>query len=82
MSHFKISFSSIVVTCTALPAPTNGLITYSPDITAPYDFQTIATYRCNTGYGLSGGTGTPTVCVDATVGSGEWVGDRYTCERE
>ena len=62
--------------------PTNGFINYSPDMIAPYNFQTTATYSCNNGYGLSGGTGTPTICVDAIIGSGEWVGDRYTCERE
>ncbi len=74
-------FSYSAIICPPLTVPPNGLITYSPDVNPPFDYQTVANYVCNTGFALSGGTtGSPAVCED--VNGGEWIGDQFTCERE
>ncbi len=61
--------------CLDLPVPTNGVITYSPDTTSPYDYRTVATYSCLDGYGLAGGDKTRE-CL------GMWTGIAPTCERK
>ncbi|XP_064387965.1 uncharacterized protein LOC135336171 isoform X3 [Halichondria panicea] len=67
------------IVCTALSVPDNGLISYSPDTTPPFDYLTTATYDCNTGFALSGSIPrTLAVCED--LNGGEWVGGRNTCE--
>ena len=50
---FGCSFPS-AITCIALNSIDNGMISYSPDITAPFDFGTAAVYTCNTGFFLEG----------------------------
>ncbi len=57
----------------------NGLVTYATDTTSPFDYQTTATYSCDTGYGMSGGD-TVRTCVSSTAGPGEWSGTVPTCE--
>ena len=59
--------------CDPLTTPTNGLITYSPDTTPPFDFETMASYSCNVGFGLRNG-GTVRSCVNSAVISGQWSG--------
>ena len=65
--------------CTSLGTPTNGLISYGPDTTSPYNYQTVATYSCNTGYGLFGDD-TSRQCVSSTPGDAGWNGAAPTCE--
>ena len=67
------------VKCSSLVAPTNGMITYATDTTAPFDYQTTATYSCISGFGLSGGDRVRT-CVSSSAGPGEWSGIEPTCE--
>ncbi len=67
------------LTCASLTAPNNGMITYATDTTAPFDYQTTATYSCNPGYGLSGGD-TVRTCTGLADSSGEWTGTAPTCE--
>ncbi len=49
-----ISFTVVVVECPALAPIPNGAITYAPDVTAPYDVDTVATHTCDPGFLLSG----------------------------
>ncbi len=56
----------------------NGAITFSPE-SFPTDYQTTASYSCNTGYGLSGGDRERT-CVSSSSGPGEWSGIAPRCE--
>ena len=65
--------------CFALPAPDNGRIVYSPDTTSPYSFATTATYICNSGYGLSGGTRTRNCGGDDSSPIGSWDGSAPLC---
>ena len=65
--------------CNALPAPDNGRIVYSPDTTSPYSFATTATYICNSGYGLSGGTRTRNCGGDDSSPIGSWDGSAPLC---
>ena len=64
--------------CTSLAAPSNGLISYGPNMTSPFNYQTVATYSCNTGYGLFGGDRTRQ-CVSTSPGDGGWSGIAPTC---
>ena len=62
------------------PGPsTNGFILFSVDTTAPFDYQTTATYGCDEGYGLSS-TASVRTCVGSSQGLGEWSGIAPTCE--
>ena len=65
--------------CTSLGAPTNGLISYGPDTSSPYDYQTMAIYRCNTGFGLFGDD-TSRQCVSSSPGDAGWSGSAPSCE--
>ena len=67
--------------CTSLLAPRNGLISYNPDVTYPYGYQTIATYNCSAGFGLVGGDRIR-LCVNSSSGDGQWVGIAPSCEGE
>ena len=40
--------------CNGLSMINNGMVVYSPDSTAPYDYGTTATYSCNEGFFLQG----------------------------
>ncbi len=66
------------VTCSSLSSPENGYINFASDMIPPYDFQTNATYSCNTPYGLSRGNNVRT-CISSSAGSGEWSGVAPFC---
>ncbi len=64
-------------TCSDLIAPTNGMIGYNNMGTASQrPVNTMATYTCNPGYTLNGGS-------TRTCGSdGVWSGSTPTCQRK
>ncbi len=68
-------FASIyaVITCPSLAPPVNAIITYAIDTTAPFNYQTTATYSCTGGYGLSG-EDVSRMCIfsSTSVGGGDW----------
>ena len=66
--------------CTSLPAPDNGVIIYSTDITSPFDFGTVATYVCNTGFGLIGEEATQLCDGDDSSPNGVWSGRSPMCD--
>ena len=70
--------------CPDLPDPTNGRVTFSTDSLAPFSLTTTATYTCNEGYGLSGGSTTRTCGPNAvnTNPEGTWSESAPTCEGE
>ena len=65
----------ITATCSDLPVPTNGLISYSPD-TSPILEGAMATYVCMTGYRPS--SGPDRVCQSDRT----WSGGVITCQSE
>ncbi len=67
--------------CTSLAPQTNGLISFGPDTTSPYDYQTTATYVCIEGYGLFGGDRTRQ-CNSGSANIGQWSGIAPMCESE
>ncbi len=71
----------IEIICSTLTAPTNGLVSYNPEMSAPFEFGTTATYICTTGFGLFGGNGTRE-CVVSSLGGGGWSGTTPTCGGE
>ncbi|XP_064387502.1 uncharacterized protein LOC135335845 isoform X3 [Halichondria panicea] len=71
---------SMTPVCDELEMITNGVIIYTDDMIAPYDLDTLASYRCNPGFVLRGGNVVRT-CVDAGDGSGgRFDGEAPTCE--
>ncbi len=74
-------YMHIAVICDPLSNPTNGLITYSPDTTPPYEFETMASYRCNEGFGLTVGD-TTRICVNSVTVSEQWSGIEPECAGE
>ena len=59
--------------CPDLTPPTSGAVSYNP--VGSRLLNTVATYRCNTGYVLTGGTTTRTCQSDRT-----WSGSEPTCQ--
>ncbi len=58
----------------------NGVVAYSSGSTAPYDYGTVATYTCNTGYFLSG-IATRTCGGDGSSVTGAFSGVDPFCTR-
>ncbi len=66
-----------IVICSDLPSLADGTINYGgAGSTNSKPVDTVATYTCNTGYTLNGGTTT------RTCGSGVWSGSAPTCQRK
>ncbi len=78
MSHFP--FSCLAITCPAISAPANGLLSFAADTTAPYDFATVATYICFIGYALTGADASRTCGGDGSSPNGVWSGGVPICE--
>ncbi len=78
--QLKYSCTYAAVTCADLAAPTNGQISYST--TLPYGFGTVASYSCDTGYGLVGIDWTSMCNGDSSSTAGMWIGTPPTCEGE
>ena len=68
--------------CLELNASAKGQIEYSTDQTPDFDFGTIATYRCDRGYGISGGNGIRMCGGDVSSSVGLWSGIDPSCERK
>ena len=66
----------IVITCTDLPSLTNGTINYGAGSTNSIPVDTVATYTCNPGYTLNGGS------TRTCESDGVWSGSAPTCQRK
>ncbi len=71
-------FFPSAITCIALSSIENGIIRYSPDISAPFDFGTAAVYICNTGFFLEGNMMRSCGGSEASI-VGNWDGTDPTC---
>ena len=58
----------------------NGVVTYTHSEPQPYSFGTTAEYRCETGFGLSGGDSARICEGDGSSPTGVWSGDAPSCE--
>lgn len=70
MIHIDSTCAALM--CDSLPIPDNGRIIYSMDITSPYSYDTVATYICNTGFGINGGNVLRTCGGDGSSSIGTW----------
>ena len=69
---------STAITCPTLSAPADGRVTYSTSL--PFVSGTLATYFCDTGFGLSGGDVTSICGGDGSSPNGMWSGTPPVCE--
>ncbi len=68
--------------CASLSPPTNGRVAYFTDSAPPYDYDTVATYTCDIGFGIAGGD-VNSVCTDENNEAvGRWTRIPPTCERK
>ena len=84
MSWYSIEthiLSKSAITCTSLNLINNGLITFSPDTTSPFDFGTTASYSCNQGSYLVGNVAR-TCGGDGSGVAGTWSGSTPVCAGE
>ncbi len=75
-------FSLTAIECPPPLTITNGMISYSPDVTPDYDLGTEATYTCEAGFYLEGNE--VRVCMDDDVmdAIGVWSGQEPSCVRK
>ncbi len=79
---FMISYlPSTVINCVSLPSLTNGMIVYSPDLSEPFSYGTLATFSCNDGFQLDG-SNLRTCTGDDSVTIGSWGDPSPACVRE
>ncbi len=64
----------IVIQCTGLPAPANGMVTYINNGYGELAYQATALYTCNTGYAVQG------IASRTCTESATWSGTAPTCE--
>ena len=70
---------NLATSCSALLAVENGKVTYPSGTTEPYDYGTIATYQCDSGYELTGGDTVRTCTGDGSSTMGQWNGAAPVC---
>ena len=79
ISHLFVCLLSLTDhMCDTPPVLTNGQIIFSNDTTSPYEFGTVATYVCDTGFSLIGET-TRTCDGDDSSPIGMWTGNDPSC---
>ena len=71
---------SAAIMCPDLADPTNGRVTFSVDGLAPFVLDTVATYNCMQGYGLSS-TKTRTCIEDDAISVAIWNSFPPTCSQ-
>ena len=83
LSCNKVTVLSLIfseITCPAVPALSNGSVTYDvSNETAAFGFGTAVTYHCNPGFVLASGDRVRN-CVGSVMGPGEWSGTAPICE--
>ena len=55
------------------------MVTYSGDITEPFDYGTTATYQCDSGYELTWGDTVRTCTGDGSSAEGQWNRTALVC---
>ena len=68
--------------CRSLPAISNGMISYSPDVIPDYDLGTEATYTCEAGFYLEGNEVRVCMDDDGMDAIGVWSGREESCVRK
>ncbi len=66
-------------TCNLLPQIANGVISYSPNSTNPFDYGTIATYLCNEGFYIYSTDLLMRSCSGSGTVQGFWSGQEPQC---
>ena len=75
--HLISTLHAVILECPDINDPTNGDISFAGTLNGRTTVGTVATYSCEEGYSLSSESTTRTC-----AGTGEWLGEDYTCESE
>ena len=71
---------SAVIECPTLSAPSNGQVSYTTDLSSPFDIGTVATFSCDAGFSLNGTTALLTCADDDQADTiGTWGGTEPSC---
>ena len=76
ISIIPYTVNTVPTTCPDLIVPANGMISYNMGTASLRPVDTVATFTCDTGYTLTGGT--TRVCASGGV----WSGSPPTCQRK
>ncbi len=78
--HVKFINSFTAIECPPLPAITNGLISYFPDVIPRFDLGTGANYTCDDGFYIDA-TDEARMCMDdnGNDAMGVWSGQELRC---
>ena len=79
--HSYVVFYCTAIVCPGLSAIVDGSISYDPAGTAPFSYNTVATYSCNPGFSLQGSP-TRTCTGDGTSVDGMFDGTAPSCARK
>ncbi len=88
VTHTQLTHAYITGDCVELRAISNGMISYSPDMTADYSAGTVATHTCDDGFEVVPGVGNSMrTCLPVEQMSGddprsEFDGEEPRCERK
>ena len=78
-STFHVEYNPTAIMCPPLPTITNGMISYSPDVTSDYDLGTNTTYTCEAGFYLEGNEVRVCMDDDGMDAIGVWSGQEPSC---
>ena len=68
------------IECPALTAPPNGQVSYTTDMSSPFDIGTVATFSCDAGFSLDGSNALLTCADDDQADTiGTWGGTESSC---
>ena len=79
--RYRDIVSLAVIMCVDIADPENGQIVFSPDTLAPFNYGTVATFSCVTGFGLDGESTRRCDGNESSV-NGIWSGSNPVCNRE
>ena len=78
--HKQYHLLSAEIECPALTVPANGRVSYTTDLSSPFDIGTVANFSCDADFSLNGSTAMLTCADDDQADTiGTWGGTEPSC---